>query len=134
MVVLCNRFFCFWGLLVRRYLLVEKFSICKIHLSVLPSESVSKLIISEFKFSISSMATLDAFGFGSECQKDFPFQSFSYFVLVSGVVCISCKKTISIVLFCNCSKRSIPLLSFFSPFMFRVKRCSCFFSVLSYSV
>ena len=77
------------------------------------------------------MASPDAFGFGPECQKDFPYQSFSHFVLVSRVVCVSCRKIISIALFCNCSKRSNLLLSFCSPFMFRVKRYNCLFSVLS---
>ena len=72
------------------------FSICIIHFSVRPSKL--ELIIWNFRFSLKSIATPDAFGVGPECQGDFPFHSFSHFLLTSGVVCVSCMRAISIFL------------------------------------
>lgn len=72
------------------------FSICIIHFSIRPSKL--ELIIWNFRFSLKSIATPDAFGVGPECQGDFPFHSFSHFLLTSGVVCVSCMRAISIFL------------------------------------
>ena len=63
------------------------------HFSILPSKSVSELIISNCNFSLKSIATPDDFRIGPECQRDFPFHSFSHLKLISGVVCISCNRT-----------------------------------------
>lgn len=72
------------------------FSICIIHFSIRPSKL--ELIIWNFRFSLKSIATPDAFGVGPECQGDFPFHSFSHFLLTSGVVCVSCMRAISVFL------------------------------------
>ena len=76
-------------------------SICIIHFSIRPSKSVSELIIWNFRFSLKSIATPDAFGVGPECQGDFPFHSFSHLLLTSGVVWVSCMWAISIFLLYN---------------------------------
>ena len=54
-------------------------SICIIHFSIRPSKSVSELIIWNFRFSLKSIATPDAFGLVQNAKEIFLFTLFPIF-------------------------------------------------------
>ena len=69
------------------------------------------------------MATPDDFGIGLECQRDFPFHSFSHIRVISGVLCVSWNKAMSMFVLIIYSKAAVLLSFLCSPFMFKVSNC-----------
>lgn len=98
-------------------LLFESMEHCNICQSLLIWECITS--ISEF--SAKSITTPEALEMLPECQMDFSCHSFSHFLAVSGVECVSCKKVISAFLLINKSG----LLSSCNSFTFSVVICSC---------
>ena len=71
------------------------------HCNICQSLFFWECITSISGFSAKGITTPEALEMLPECHMDFFFHSFSNFLAVSGVECVSCKKVISVFLFIN---------------------------------